>query len=98
AIMPLFANPFNPSSISLLGGYSSSNYNKTTGRFEKKQEPSVVPPAKRRNAGSQIELAAQIVESTEIPAVEAHEKAKARKVKEYTRFVQGGCGLLVGVE
>ncbi|KAL8772477.1 MAG: hypothetical protein Q9209_002429 [Squamulea sp. 1 TL-2023] len=70
--MPPFTNPFNPSSTSLLR------------RFEKKQELNVTQPTKRRNAVSQIELAAQIAENTEIPAVKAHEKAKERKVREYT--------------
>ncbi|KAL8730267.1 MAG: hypothetical protein Q9166_004150 [cf. Caloplaca sp. 2 TL-2023] len=49
----------------------------------KKNECNTVQPKERRNAVGQIELAAQIAASTEIPAVKAQQKAKARKSPVY---------------
>ena len=72
---PYFSNPFSPSSSTTFDPSTStafSNYNPCTGH------PSTTEPRKRRNAVSQIEMAARIAESTAIPAVEAHERARRR--------------------
>ncbi|KAL8915644.1 MAG: hypothetical protein Q9172_006813 [Xanthocarpia lactea] len=68
-----FTNPFDLSSTPGLGKTNPSNYNARTGCFEEKPECSIT---QRRNAVAQIELAAQIAESTEIAAVKAHKRAK----------------------
>ena len=73
-----FTNPFGMSST--LGEINPSNYNARTGCFEEKPECS---STQRRNAVAQIELVAQIAESTEIAAVKAKEGAKVRKMPVY---------------